>query len=133
MGCFHSRPKSNNDINILYVEDVEIYFNFMEFIITKLNSDHVNLIWKTNTSDAYEYIKNEKIDFIFVDRMLVEERGDTLIETILEEKLLNVEHIIIISALNDSTEVEKYRDIGLTYFIKPLNIQKFINRMNKLL
>lgn len=128
-----SRNHAPNKKTILYVEDSEIYYTLMQFILQKYNNLNITLVWKKTISTAYDYIKSHKIDLLFLDRLLENEMGEDLIKIINEEQLpLDNSRIIIISTLDNPDEVKFFSDMGIKYFKKPINIELFINQINKL-
>ena len=142
MGCCFAKSKLKatniNDnfkiqikepINILYVEDVEIYYNLMKHIFEKYINLNVNLIWKKNVKDAYESIENDNIDVIFIDRILENEMGDDLINRLIDEKKFDISKIIIISSVDNLKDIESYIELGISYFMKPLDMKLFIKNM----
>lgn len=147
INCFKSSKNNNNQnnndkslklkkiIKILYVEDLEIYSNLMAHILQKYlnNEASFEIIWKTNNQEAYEYIINnpDDIGFIFVDRLLKNESGDELIKKIKDENLFPLNKILIISSLHN--EVDKYKELGINYFIKPLDISEFVELVKKII
>lgn len=114
-------------INIMYVEDNEIYFILMKYIFEKyINKQNINIVRKSTISDAYDYIKNNNIDIIFLDRLLENNVcGDELYNKLLEENY-DVSSVVFISSADDLDEIERYEQNGIKYFTKPLKIDKFV-------
>ena len=122
--------KTDREIKILYVEDCQMYCPLMKFILGKYSNLNIELIWKTNITEAHEYILNNKIDLIFLDRELGNgERGDDLIEKFLQEKTFDVKKIIIISSLDDLNEIQHFLNLGVFYFTKPIDINIFMSKI----
>ena len=122
--------KIETEINILYVEDCQMYCPLMKFILAKYSNLNIKLIWKNNITEAHEYVLNNDIDLIFLDRELSNgERGDDLIEKFLQEKTFDVKKIIIISSLDNLNEIQHFLDIGVFYFTKPIDIDIFISKI----
>lgn len=145
MGCCFRKPmKETNiddnlkiektDVTILYVEDCEMYMPLMKFIFSKYcNNINLDLIWRKNIQDAHDYIKNNPIDLIFLDRELKDgEMGDDLVDIIFKEKIFDLNKIIIISSLENVTDIQKYLDMGVYYFKKPIDIEIFITKIKNI-
>lgn len=116
-------------INILYIEDNQIYFFLIKQILKKHYKNDVNIIWKTCLKDGYQYIKDNEIDLILLDRTLDDGLGDDLIYK-LEKEDYNIKKIILISVIDDLRDVEKFNKMGLNYYIKPLKVQEFVKTMD---
>ena len=146
MGCIFSKKRNNNilntnindknlkiykksNINILYLEDVEIHYDLLTFILHTYIDNNINIIWKKTVNECYDYLENNQIDLIFVDRLLKNEMGDDLITKIKNNNIFPLNKIIIISAINKVDEIQKFVDMGLFYFKKPLNTAIFIRTM----
>ena len=106
MGCIfshtfyqHNENKDNQDnpkkmitkpLTILYLEDNEIYCDILQYILKSYVSSNVTIIWKETVNECYEYLKNNQIDLLFIDRILENnEKGDELIQKINDEKLFD--------------------------------------------
>ena len=120
------------NINILYIEDNKVYFFLINQILKKHYKDDINLIWKDNITDGYNYIKNNNVDLILLDRTLEDGTGDDLIYKLKDEDY-DIKKIILISVIDELTDVDKFNKMGLNYYIKPLKVQEFINIMNIIL
>ena len=117
------------DINILYIEDNQVYFFLIKQILKKHFKGDINLIWKDNITDGYTYIKNNEIDLILLDRTLGDGTGDDLIYKLKDEDY-NIKKIVLISVIDELKDVEKFNKLGLNYYIKPLKVQEFVKIMN---
>ena len=118
-------------INILYVEDCEMYFPLMKFIFSKYSNLDIELIWRTNITDAHEYASTNKVDLIFLDRQLKDgDKGDDLINQFIKDKSFDIKKIIIISSLSDLDEIQHFLDLGVFYFTKPIDINIFMDKIN---
>lgn len=114
-------------INILYLEDNEIYFVLMKYIFEQyINKENINMVMKTTIPDAYNYIKNNDVDLIFLDRVLDNGIfGDELYNKLLEDNY-DVSNVIFISSVDNLEDIERYEQSGIKYFTKPLKIDKFV-------
>ena len=150
MGCIfshtfhqHNENKDNQDnpkkmitkpLTILYLEDNEIYCDILQYILKSYVSSNVTIIWKETVNECYEYLKNNQIDLLFIDRILENnEKGDELIQKINDEKLFDPHKIIIISSLNDIENINEFIKSGMVYFKKPLNTQEFVGSMQTII
>ena len=119
------------NINVLYVEDNQVYFSLMKYIFKKHIRKKVNFHWKKTVKEAYNFIKTIDIDLIFLDRQLNDEMGDDLLQLLLMDKY-NISKVIFISALDDIDDINKYEKMGIYYYVKPIKIDQFIKTMNKI-
>ena len=125
---------SSSQIDILYVEDTEIYVAVMKYIFQQIITNRtVNFIWRKTNNEAYNYIRNNHVDWIFLDRQLQNEMGDDLISRILETNLFDTRKIIVISCLDDLQEVRSFTKRGMHYFQKPLDLKGFKTKILKIL
>ena len=134
MGCISSkiiRTESKNSIllsdkvNILYIEDSDIHVQLLTHILKK-HCQRCVLIHRPTVINGYKYLKFNKVDFLIIDRYLNNESGDDLIDLIEQEKSFDLNNIIIISEISEPNDIQKYTDMGIKYFIKPLDIEEFI-------
>lgn len=146
MGCIFGKSINNtningnfkideniNTINILYVEDSNIYFFLVDYILSKYIDRPINFIHTKTIRESYDHIKTNKYDIVFIDRELNDgEMGDDLIDRIITEKLVEPNKIVIISYLEDLNDIKKYLNMGVFYFLKPLDVKKFIETIKKI-
>jgi DNA-binding NtrC family response regulator len=120
----------NQVINILYLEDNEIYYVLMKYILEQNISHSINMVMKTTIPDAYDYIQTNHVDLIFLDRVLENGfLGDELYYKLLDEKY-DVSKIIFISSVDSLADIDRYEQCGIKYFTKPLKIDKFVQFIN---
>jgi response regulator RpfG family c-di-GMP phosphodiesterase len=117
------------DINILYIEDNKIYFFLIKQILKKHYQDKINITWRIDLASGYKFIKENDVDLILLDRTLDDGLGDDLIYK-LEAENYNIKKIILISVIDELTDVEKFNKMGLNYYIKPLKVQEFVKTMD---
>jgi CheY-like chemotaxis protein len=117
------------DINILYIEDNQIYFFLIKQILKKHYKEKINITWKIDLASGYKYIKENDIDLILLDRTLNDGLGDDLIYKLQKENY-NIKNIILISVIDELKDVEKFNKMGLNYYIKPLKVQEFVKTMD---
>lgn len=121
----------NKPINILYLEDAEIHYFLLKFMFHRYIDANINIIWKTTNEECYNYIENYNVDLLFVDRVLTNEIGDDLILKIRDNNIFDLKKIIIISAINKQEDIQKFIDMGIFYFKKPLDTEIFISVMKQ--
>lgn len=124
-------------INILYVEDNEIYFVIMKEIFQQyIRHKNVNMVMKSDIESAYEYIKNNNVDLIFLDRVLNNgddyEIGDALCHRLINENY-DTSKIICISSCDKIEDIRDYEALGIKYFTKPIKFDKFVKLINTIL
>lgn len=131
MGCFFTKIKENEQkvFKILYVEDSDIYISLLEFVLEKYLKIKFKLIHKKTISEVIKYMNDEsnKIDLILLDRELQNEMGDQLIK----ENIFNDKKVIIISNIDNEEDIERFSNLGINYFVKPLDIKSFIEAMEE--
>ena len=133
--CFsNNTDKNKKTLQILYVEDVFIHFSLLQLVLQKhYTHNEVELIHTSSVKESYKYIQENQVDLILLDRFLVEEKGDDLIELLKEDNLFPLNRIVIISANENPNDIEKFTKDGVVYFTKPLQINKFIEKINSIL
>ena len=125
---------NNGDvINIMYLEDNEIYFILMQHVIDQYINKDIKMVMKTTIDDAYNFIMNNDVHLIFLDRVIGKNiRGDDLYNKLKDEKY-DVSKIIFISSIDDLEDINRYEKNGIKYFTKPLKIEKFVKFMNNII
>ncbi len=113
---------------ILVVEDNELNMKLFYDILTYQNFEVIKAF---DGLDAFEKIKNNKLDLIILDIMLPKMDGFELI------KKLNSEHIkypkiIVTSACAMDEDKNRALKSGIkTYLTKPIDINKFISTVKE--
>jgi len=122
----------SNSINILYMEDTQIHFELMSFMLDNYTNKKINLFWAKNMKEGYKYFKDNRVDMAFIDRIIDKRKeGDLLINQIVLEKLIDINKIIVISSDENTTPLEKYIKKGLIYLKKPVNITNVLEIVDK--
>lgn len=119
-----SSKKNHKIINILYLEDVELHYDLLNYILHTHLNYKVNITWVKNSKDAYNYLNNNKIHILMIDRMLNNELGEDFTEKVLKEKLLDLTQIIYVSALEIDDICKKHIVNGALYIKKPINVKE---------
>lgn len=131
MGGLGSK-KNHKIINILYLEDVELHYDLLNYILHTHLNYKVNITWVKNSKDAYNYLNNNKIHILMIDRMLNNELGEDFTEKVLNEKLLDLTQIIYVSALEIDDICKKHIVNGALYIKKPINVKEIKKVMEQL-
>lgn len=118
---------------ILYLEDDKLHVNLFSFIVKKYVKGTINVIWRKTIDTAYNYIINNKVDIVFIDRILDNGVGDDLIYRILINNNINNDKIFILSSINNINEIEKFNKLGIKYYTKPINTNLLISDLKKLI
>ena len=115
------------ELNILYVEDEQLFRKDIEDILSNLFK---NVVSAKDGQEAYnhylEYTKDDKyyFDIVLTDIYMPIIDGIELIDKIY--KLHNHQVIVVVSAHNESSKLIKLINLGITNFIhKPFNRKKF--------
>ncbi len=124
------KKREEHEMKILVVDD--------DIMITELLS--IKLGEKghkvENANDGWEALKrlsNNQYDLLITDLMMPEVSGVTLL-SLLRSYVFGKIPVIIISSLDQSTSI--LSGMGLQaedYFVKPINVNRLINRIQKLL
>ena len=132
---------TENKINIIYLEDIELHFDLLNFILnhylntdSKNNKKNFNLCWGKTIQEAYNFIRDDnKYDLIFIDRKLSNnENGDDFVDRIVREKLIPINKIIFLSELTIDNKCQKYIDKGAFYIKKPIDVNRLIETMKNI-
>ncbi len=116
----------NKKINCLVVDDEPLAIGLLEKHIKQFSQ--LNLVASSwNAIDAFEILKREPIDLIFLD---IQMPGLTGIELI--KSLQNPPDIIFTTAYRDYA-VESYELNVVDYLLKPITINRFLKAINKYL
>ena len=118
---------------ILYLEDDELHVQLLSFIIKNFVNNNSHIVWKKSIDDTYNYIINNKVDIVFIDRILDNEVGDNLVDRILNNKIINLNKVFILSSINNNNEIQKFNKMGINYYIKPINTNLLITQLKKLI
>lgn len=117
----------NNDLNFLIVEDEFIAYEYLKDILHSMNL--LNIFHATNSEDALEIIKNNKIDLCFMD---INIKGN--IDGINCANLLNNEYfipIIYTTAHADTHTIAEAKETNVYgYIVKPFNIEEVEATLN---
>ena len=117
---------------ILYLEDDELHVKLFSFIIKKYVNNNIDVIWKKTIDNAYDYLINNKVDIVFIDRILDDGVGDDLVYRILINKIIDKNKVFILSSINNINEIEKFNKLGIKYYTKPINTKLLITDLKKL-
>ena len=141
MGCCLSKNNVNdyefpNPLNILYIEDCESYLNLMKYIFDNRVDQNINVVWKANVDEGLEYLNNNNVDLIFLDRNLRTEKiqdGDNLIKIIKDQKIFDLRRVIIISGVENKDDIIYFNKLGITYFVKPIKVEEFLKTIKEII
>lgn len=118
--------QKNGVKNILYVEDNPVYHMLIKKILKNIKTHSFQLTIKSNVNDAINYINenHNNIDLILLDVILPDGYCDAILDKLLENKF-NMNHIIIISRIEDLDATTHKYDETLSYCTKPINLHHF--------
>lgn len=117
--------------SILAVDDSTTNIILIEGILQELGHE---VSTASNAKDALQIISEKKMDLVLLDLMMPRISGYKLLERIKNTQKLADMPVIIISAKTDAKSVKKAMDLGaLDYIKKPIDIQLFTEKINKLL
>ncbi|MCX8058870.1 MAG: response regulator [Spirochaetes bacterium] len=112
---------SLENIKILIVDDEVINRNILINSLKNLFKE-IDVLEASSGIEAYNCIKNEKIDIVFLDIIMPEMDGFQLIERLKNDNLFDNLVIIVISALEDSENINQAFLKGVfDYIVKPLD------------
>ena len=125
MGSIFTKKKP---FNVVYLEDDRLHYDLMRFILNKYVKHRINIIWVKTNKEAYETIKNNNINLLIADRLLQGEYGDSLVNKVIEDRLLHYSQIIYLSGLNDDENVKeiikRFSEGRLKYLKEPTKEKK---------
>lgn len=118
-------------INVFIADDEPFILDGLKNIINWNEYDLKIVGQALNGVDAYNYIKNEKVDILITDVMMPEMDGLTLIENI--KKTNTNTRFIILSGYNEFEYVKKGIHLGIeNYLLKPINFEELISTLQNI-
>jgi len=110
--------------NILLIDDDEIVNFISKNALTMAGFDRVNEA--INGKDALDYLKNNDVDFIFLDINMPVMDGWEFLESIKNQGLCHQFKIAMLSSSSRSEDRKKAMNYEcvVTYFEKPLSLDK---------
>lgn len=116
---------------LLIAEDEKLIRQGIEAIVMRSSVPIEEIILCKNGEEAYEIIKNQKIDVMITDIRMPKMDGITLVKEI--QSLPFVPKLIVISGYDDfSYAVELLRFGAKEYILKPIERDKIIQILDKL-
>jgi two-component system LytT family response regulator len=112
-------------MQILIVDDEILAINRIERILKELNED--NIFKETSTEKAFEIIKQENIEIIFLD-INMPENGLKFAEKVHE---YNSDIFVIFQTAYENFALDAYKVGGIDYILKPASREDIQNALSK--
>lgn len=126
------QKKSRANATILVVDDSSTNILLMTSILESENFPLV--LTAANATKALSIIQMEDIDLVLLDIMMPGKMdGLDLLKMIKEDAAIAHIPILIMSAKREPEDFKKAKELGaFAYYTKPINIQLFIDELDKL-
>jgi len=110
-------------MNILIVDDSQIMRTILKNTLSKHpDAEKFNFFSAENGKVAYDIIKNNEINLIFLDWNMPVMTGEELVYKLREDKAFNKVRIIMATTEGGKTQVMKMAKKGVNgYLVKPFN------------
>ena len=116
---------------ILLVDDEPNIIMSLEYTFKKNN---FQVFIARDGQEALEILKTEQPDLIILDIMMPNVDGYATIEAVRKDEKLSNCKVILLSAKNKESDIEKGMRLGANaYMTKPFSIKKLIEQVNELL
>jgi len=116
---------------ILIVDDEK---DFLLLIGNALEIRGLEVITATNAVEAGIEIASKKPNVVLMDIKMPGINGLQACEAMKRNPATRDLPIIVVSALADESDIKKAYKIGVTdYFVKPVNIEKLVNKLKEIL
>lgn len=111
-------------INCIAIDDEPLALNKIEEYIRRIG--YLNLVESfDNALDALTYLKNEKVDLIFLDIQMEELTGIQMMEA------LQIKPKVILTTAYDEYALKAYELDVCDYLLKPISFQRFLQASEK--
>jgi two-component system alkaline phosphatase synthesis response regulator PhoP len=120
-----SRPK------VLIADDNPQILELLEAYLEPLE---VNVVLASDGQAAFDAVERQRPDLILLDVMMPKRSGFEVCRTLKEDPRYGDIPIIMITALNETGDIERARESGADGFLsKPVNKNELLERMRSLL
>jgi len=121
-----------NPIKVLVVEDSETGRMLIQSILEEIDNVEVSMI--SSGKSAVKKIETLLPHLVLLDIMLPDVNGFEILENIQTTMKANHISVVMVSALDDKLNINRAYSLGVTdYIIKPIGINKFNERIKKLI
>lgn len=115
---------------ILVIDDDANIQIILKFMLDK----EFEVIQSFNTTEAFQLLKNEKVDLVITDLNLPGESGLEFVQRLKSEADFSSIPVLVLTGLPSSDKQKKAESFGVADFIlKPINRQLLLNRVHSLI
>ena len=122
-----------NDVKkkVLLADDIEL---FLELEKTFFRRENFELLTARTGAQAYEIIRNQRPDLVFMDLYMPELDGDVCCRRVKDDPELSGTAIVIVTTMGDAAAQERCRACGCDdVLLKPINRHLFTETARRLL
>lgn len=127
------KPINPHDAHVLVVEDNVSNFVLIARLLTYMGVEKCE--WKTTGWGVVEFANTmNRVDLVLMDLRLPHEDGYQALRQIRAHPQLKDTLVVVVTALDSATEMDKARAAGFDGFIaKPLDVSKFPTQITRIL
>ena len=119
---------------LLIVDDEAHIRMLLEQTLEELEDDGVNFFSAQNGEEAFEIIKNEKPQLVFLDVMMPKMNGMEVCRKVKKELQLNDVFIVLLTAKGQELDRQKGQEVGADlYMTKPFDPEVILEKAKEIL
>ena len=119
---------------LLIVDDEAHIRMLLEQTLEELEDDGVNFYSATNGEEAYEIIKTESPQLVFLDVMMPKMNGMEVCRKVKKELVLNDVFIVLLTAKGQELDRQKGQEVGADlYMTKPFDPEVILQKAKEIL
>ena len=119
---------------LLIVDDEAHIRMLLEQTLEELEDEGVNFFTAQNGEEAYEIIKTEKPQLVFLDVMMPKMNGMEVCRRVKKELGLNDVFIVLLTAKGQELDRQKGQEVGAdVYMTKPFDPEKILQKAREVL
>ena len=122
------------DLKLLIVDDEPHIRMLLEQTLEDLEDQDVELLIATNGQEAFDIIKKEEPQLVFLDVMMPKMNGFEVCEKVKKELQLDNTHIVLLTAKGQEADKEQGLAMGANeYMTKPFDPDSIMDKALKIL
>lgn len=123
-----------DDLKLLIVDDEPHIRMLLEQTLEDLEDEDVELFIATNGQEAFDIIREEEPQLVFLDVMMPKMNGFEVCEKVKKELNMDQVHIILLTAKGQEMDREKGLEVGANeYMTKPFDPDAIMDKAMEIL